>query len=78
MLQVVANLVSNAIKFTPEGGSVRLQLGASPQAGIVIKVVDSGIGIAPENISRVLRPFEQVETSYARKHGGTMLLRPRR
>ena len=72
-LQIVANLVTNAIKFTPEGGTVRLYVSATPQKGIVIKVTDTGIGIAPENIDRVLRPFEQVETSYARKHGGSGL-----
>ncbi len=73
LLQIVANLVTNAIKFTPEGGTVRLFVSANQQKGIVIKVADTGIGIAPENIDRVLRPFEQVETSYARKHGGSGL-----
>jgi signal transduction histidine kinase len=73
LLQVVANLVTNGIKFTPEGGSVRVYVSASPQKGIVIKVTDTGIGIAPEHIGRVLRPFEQVETSYSRKHGGSGL-----
>jgi signal transduction histidine kinase len=73
VLQIVANLVTNAIKFTPEGGTVRLYVSATPQKGIVIKVTDTGIGIAPENIDRVLRPFEQVETSYARRHGGSGL-----
>jgi two-component system cell cycle sensor histidine kinase PleC len=73
LLQIVANLVTNAIKFTPEGGTVRIYVSASPQKGIVIRVTDTGIGIAPENIERVLRPFEQVETSYSRKHGGSGL-----
>jgi two-component system, cell cycle sensor histidine kinase PleC len=73
VLQVLANIVSNAIKFTPEGGTVRIQLSASPQKGIVIRVADTGIGIAPDNLERVLRPFEQVETSYSRKHGGSGL-----
>jgi signal transduction histidine kinase len=73
VLQIVANIVTNAIKFTPEGGTVRIYLSANPRAGISIKVADTGIGIAPENLERVLRPFEQVETSYARKHGGSGL-----
>jgi signal transduction histidine kinase len=73
VLQIVANLVTNAIKFTPEGGTVRIYVSANAQKGIVIKVADTGIGIASENIDRVLRPFEQVETSYARKHGGSGL-----
>ena len=73
ILQVIANLVTNAVKFTPEGGSVRLFVSANAQKGIQIRVTDTGIGIAPENLDRVLRPFEQVETSYARKHGGSGL-----
>jgi len=73
LLQVVANIVTNAIKFTPEGGTVRMYVTANPQIGIAIKITDTGIGIAPENLERVLRPFEQVETSYARKHGGSGL-----
>jgi signal transduction histidine kinase len=73
VLQIVANLVTTAIKFTPEGGTVRIYVSANLQKGIGIKVTDTGIGIAPENIERVLRPFEQVETSYARKHGGSGL-----
>jgi signal transduction histidine kinase len=73
LLQVVANLVTNGIKFTAEGGTVRVYVSASPQKGIAIKVSDTGIGIAPENIGRVLRPFEQVETSYSRKHSGSGL-----
>ena len=43
------------------------------QKGILLKVSDTGIGIAPENIERVLRPFEQVESSYSRKHSGSGL-----
>jgi signal transduction histidine kinase len=73
LLQLMANLVTNAIKFTPEGGSVTLNISASAAEGIVFTVTDTGIGIAPENLERVLRPFEQVETSYARKHSGSGL-----
>src|SRR6266567_1563806 len=73
LLQIVANLLTNAIKFTPEGGAVRLYVSASVQKGILLKVTDTGIGIAPENIERVLRPFEQVESSYSRKHSGSGL-----
>lgn len=73
VLQIVANLVTNAIKFTPGGGTVRLYVSATPQKGIVIKITDTGIGIAPENLERVLRPFEQVESSYARTCSGSGL-----
>jgi two-component system, cell cycle sensor histidine kinase PleC len=73
ILQIAANIVSNAIKFTPEGGKVRIHLTADAHKGIVIKVADTGIGIASEDLERVLRPFEQVESSYARKHNGSGL-----
>jgi two-component system, cell cycle sensor histidine kinase PleC len=70
VLQIFCNLLINGIKFTPEGGSVRLQISAHPTKGAIFRIADTGIGIAPENIDRVLRPFEQVETSYSRRHGG--------
>jgi signal transduction histidine kinase len=73
ILQILLNLVTNSIKFTPEGGEVSIRLHSDPQAGFGIEVADSGIGIAPEDIERVLRPFEQVEGSSARSHGGTGL-----
>ena len=73
MLQAIANLVTNAIKFTPSGGAVRIYVSATPQKGIAVKVADTGIGIAAENLERVVRPFEQVESSYSRKHGGSGL-----
>jgi two-component system cell cycle sensor histidine kinase PleC len=71
--QIIVNLLTNAIKFTPEGGRVRLYLSGSPEKGASFRITDTGIGIAPENIERVLRPFEQVETSFSRRHGGTGL-----
>ncbi|MDE2184111.1 MAG: HAMP domain-containing histidine kinase [Alphaproteobacteria bacterium] len=73
IFQAVLNLVSNAIKFTPAGGSVELSLGYSHQEGVLIYVRDTGIGIAPEDIERVLAPFEQVESSFSRRQGGTGL-----
>jgi signal transduction histidine kinase len=71
--QVVLNLLTNAIKFTETGGLVTLNVASSEEAGIVISVTDTGIGIAPEDIARVIRPFEQVETVLSRTHGGTGL-----
>ena len=73
LLQVFSNLITNAIKFTPEGGTVRVQIQAHPARGVSFRISDTGIGIAPENVDRVLRPFEQVETSYSRRHGGVGL-----
>jgi signal transduction histidine kinase len=73
ILQIVLNLVSNAVKFTPRGGTVSIEVRADSEDGIFLAVRDTGIGIPADNIERVMRPFEQVETSYARSHGGTGL-----
>jgi signal transduction histidine kinase len=70
--QIVLNLLTNAIKFTHEGGRVTLTL-TGDKDGIDIRVSDTGIGIAPEDIERIIRPFEQVETVLSRSHGGTGL-----
>jgi signal transduction histidine kinase len=69
----VLNLVSNAVKFSHIGGSVEISVTGTQDGCLAISVRDHGIGIAKEHISRVLRPFEQIETSYARQHGGTGL-----
>jgi len=71
--QIVLNLLTNAIKFTNEGGKVTLSIAAETGQDIVIQVQDTGIGIAQEDIARVIRPFEQVETVLSRSHGGTGL-----
>ncbi len=73
MRQVALNLISNAMKFTPAGGKVSIHVFVSGDFGVTLSVVDTGIGIAAENIDRVLRPFEQVESSLVRSHGGTGL-----
>jgi signal transduction histidine kinase len=67
------NLVSNAVKFTPPGGSASITLEASKNEGIQIQVVDTGVGIPDEHLERVLRPFEQVEGALSRRYGGTGL-----
>lgn len=71
--QVALNLLSNAVKFTEPGGSVTLTLVAQREMGIEIAVADTGIGIAEDDLERVMRPFEQVERVDARRHGGTGL-----
>jgi two-component system cell cycle sensor histidine kinase PleC len=73
MRQVLINLLTNAIKFTPPGGKVTTTLRADSRTGILIEVRDTGIGIAADDIARVQRPFEQVETSLSRRYGGTGL-----
>ena len=71
--QVLINLLSNAVKFTPEGGRISVWLGTTTSGAMQFTVSDSGIGIAPEDIEKVLTPFGQVETTYARRFGGTGL-----
>jgi two-component system cell cycle sensor histidine kinase PleC len=71
--QLVINLVSNGVKFTPPNGQVRVRLNADERAGIFVEVTDTGIGIPAEHLDRVLRPFEQVERALSRRHGGTGL-----
>jgi signal transduction histidine kinase len=71
--QIVLNLLSNAIKFTPEGGRVTIRTERGDGDWLVIAVTDTGIGIAPEDIEKVLRPFGQVESSLARRFAGTGL-----
>ncbi len=70
--QILLNLLTNAIKFTPEGGTVTAET-AHNKAGIIIKVTDSGIGIAKDDIERLAQPFEQIESEHSRKHEGTGL-----
>ncbi|MEO0034360.1 MAG: hypothetical protein RLZZ501_383 [Pseudomonadota bacterium] len=70
--QVLVNLLGNAIKFTPSGGSVTLTAVADG-ARLLLAVADSGIGIAPEMVERLFKPFEQADGSTTRRFGGTGL-----
>jgi PAS domain S-box-containing protein len=71
--QIVLNLLSNSIKFTPRGGRVSVTASADAQRGMVLTVADTGIGIAIHDIAKVLSPFGQVDSSLSRKHEGTGL-----
>ncbi|MFZ0267122.1 ATP-binding protein, partial [Caulobacter sp.] len=74
--QVLLNLLSNAIKFTPRAGRITVQaeLRRDPLGERVrVSVVDTGIGIAPEDLARLARPFEQVESQQAKTTQGTGL-----
>jgi signal transduction histidine kinase len=69
--QMLRNVLSNAVKFTPPGG--RVEITTELADGLAIIVADTGIGIKPEDISRVLTPFGQVASVYSRIHQGTGL-----
>ena len=71
--QMLLNLIANAIKFTPSGGDIAVGILAQADGSIRIFVADNGIGIATENIPRVLEPFVQVDNGIARKYEGTGL-----
>jgi CheY-like chemotaxis protein len=75
--QVITNLLGNAVKFTPEKGSislaVRLAGKGSDLCTLQISVSDTGIGISPEQQTKLFQSFEQAESSTTRKYGGTGL-----
>ena len=71
--QVLFNILSNAVKFTPAGGEVRISAGAAAGGGVDITISDTGVGIPEEEISRLLRPFERMEAGYTSSTSGTGL-----
>jgi PAS domain S-box-containing protein len=72
--QVLVNLLSNAVKFTPEEGRVDLVASAdSVEAVIRLEVLDTGPGIAREDLPNLFRPFTQLDARLAREHGGSGL-----
>ena len=71
--QVLLNLLSNAIKFTPAGGTVAVRVSSEDDGDVVIRVSDTGIGIAKHELERVFEPFVQLDSSLARKYEGTGL-----
>ena len=73
LAQVIINLLSNALKFTPRGGKVVLSSHSNEDGSLALSVRDTGIGIAPEDMQTVLAPFGQVESAFSRKHHGAGL-----
>ena len=72
--QIVLNLLANAVSFTPAGGEIRIDSGTDAKARRAwLRVSDTGIGIAPQDIPRVLEPFGQVANVLQRDHQGTGL-----
>jgi len=70
--QIALNLLSNAVKFTPEGGSVTVR-GRATDHCIVLAIADTGIGIAKDALTKLGRPFEQVESQLTKSHQGSGL-----
>ncbi len=67
--QVVMNLVSNAIKFTPEGGRIDVSV-TTDGTEVLVEVTDTGIGIQPEFLPRMFQRFQQADPTSTRAHGG--------
>ncbi len=70
--QVLINLLSNALKFTPEGGTVKL-VALHDRDTVRIQIIDTGIGISARDIDKLGRPFEQVENQFTKSRSGSGL-----
>jgi two-component system, OmpR family, sensor histidine kinase BaeS len=68
--QAVINLLSNALKYTPSGGSVRVEVDTRSSSATLIRVADTGIGIGPQNLPRVFERLYRVDDSRSRATGG--------
>ena len=71
--QILINAVSNAIKFTPAGGRIRLRTRRDARGRLRIAIADTGVGIKREDISKALAPFGQIDNHMTRRHQGTGL-----
>ncbi len=73
MRQILLNLLSNAVKFTPAGGKTAVHAAIGPEGEFVLSVIDSGIGMTPEDIPKALTPFGQLNNALRTKYAGTGL-----
>ncbi len=71
--QMLINLLANAIKFTPDGGTITVSGRLEAEGGVTLSVRDTGIGISHEAISRLMRPFEQADNRFDVVHKGSGL-----
>jgi PAS domain S-box-containing protein len=71
--QILINILSNAINFTPTGGTITMNIQHCKNSGFAIQIIDTGIGIAPEDIPRALTPFQQIDSGLNGKNQGTGL-----
>jgi signal transduction histidine kinase len=71
--QILINLLSNSVKHTPAGGRIALKVHHNDKEGCVFQVIDTGTGMAAEDIPRALMPFQQIGASSSTQHDGTGL-----
>jgi two-component system cell cycle sensor histidine kinase PleC len=70
--QVLLNLLTNSVKFTPQGGTITITAAAT-ENNVHITVTDTGIGIAAKDMERLAKPFEQIENQFSKTKEGTGL-----
>jgi signal transduction histidine kinase len=73
LLQVLINLLANAVKFTPDDGQIILSVAFNPEGDVILSVIDSGIGMTEAEILVALEPFGQVDNALSRTFEGTGL-----
>src|SRR5262245_10013962 len=73
LVQILVNLVDNAVKFTPEGGQIRIESEAGPDGRVEVRVCDTGIGIPSTDLPRITERFYRVDKTRSREIGGTGL-----
>jgi len=73
LVQILVNLVDNAVKFTPEGGMVRIEAGPGPERRVEVRVRDTGIGIPSTDLPRITERFYRVDKTRSQEVGGTGL-----
>ncbi len=71
--QVLLNVLSNAVKFTPQGGAVTIAAQRLPDGRVEVQIADTGIGIAEDALKELFQPFRQADASISRRFGGTGL-----
>ena len=73
LIQIFNNLISNAIKFSPQGGEIHISVTLEAEKQIVVSVTDTGIGMSANGIFKATQPFEQVNANQTQRHEGTGL-----
>ena len=71
--QILINILSNAVKFTPSKGRVTVESQARPDGFVTLTVTDTGVGMSPQELEIAKRPFGQVKSSLSRSNEGTGL-----
>ena len=71
--QIMLNILSNAVKFTPDNGKIKISVQCTPKKELLIEVADNGVGIPKNKVNDLFQPFSQVENIMTREHEGSGL-----